>query len=116
MKIFIIEQNRNKSGYVRPDASPEIQCVIIHPWFITGFSDGEGCFTLSFVDSKQLKVGWMVKLRFQISLHEKDIALLKEIKNYLGGVGKIYRHSKKVVQFKVETINELQNPDPTSFW
>jgi len=29
----------------------------IDPWFITGFTDAEGCFTLSVVRNKELKVG-----------------------------------------------------------
>ena len=48
----------------------------------------------------------MVKIIFQISLHEKDLALLKEIKNFFG-VGEIYRY-KSIIQFKVSTISELE--------
>ena len=48
----------------------------------------------------------MVKISFQISLHEKDLALLKEIKDYFS-VGKIYR-SGKIIQFRVETLSELE--------
>lgn len=54
----------------------------LNPWFITGFSDAEGCFHVSIVDKAGLKAGKSVRVLFQISLHKKDKALLDQIKNY----------------------------------
>ena len=51
---------------------------MLHPWFITGFIDSEGCFILSLVRNKKLKVGWIVQLLFKIGLHNKDVDLLKK--------------------------------------
>jgi len=48
--------------------------------FITGFTDAEGCFTMSVVKHNNSKLGWAVRLYFQIGLHEKDKALLEQIK------------------------------------
>ena len=62
----------------------------LHPWFITGFADGEGCFTLSLVRNKKLKIGWGVKAVFSIGLHQKDLALLEQIKSFFG-VGSIHK-------------------------
>lgn len=56
--------------------------LIINPWFITGFSDAEACFTLSIIKNDQRKVGWRVFHSFQITLHRKDIALLEQIQSY----------------------------------
>ena len=55
----------------------------MNPWFITGFTDGEGCFTIGVVKNKKYKVGLTVKLRFKIGLHVKDRPLLEGIKNFL---------------------------------
>jgi hypothetical protein len=44
----------------------------IDPWFITGFTDAEGCFLLSIVKDKKYKNGWSVKFSFQMGLHKKD--------------------------------------------
>ena len=44
----------------------KILCVShqINPWFITGFSDGEGCFHLSITKNQELKIGWRVRIFF----------------------------------------------------
>jgi len=47
--------------------------LILDPNFITGFTDGEGCFTLSITKSNQLKSSWAIKPRFQINLQKKKI-------------------------------------------
>jgi hypothetical protein len=41
-----------------------------------------GCFTIGVYGDKKNKVGWVVKLVFQIVLHKKDKALLEQIKSY----------------------------------
>ena len=55
----------------------------LHSWFVTGFTDGEGCFGCSIVPRKDFKLGWEVKPRFQITLHKKDEAGLKGVKKSL---------------------------------
>ena len=84
------------------------QCTLssLDPWFITGFTDGEGCFTLNLARNQKLKIGWEVKNGFQISLHEKDITLLTQIKNYFG-VGIINKHSSRSIQFRVQSVKDL---------
>lgn len=54
-----------------------------------------------------LRGGWQVKPIFKISLHEKDKALLESIKISLG-VGKIYRHGKDSLEFRVIGLNNLR--------
>jgi hypothetical protein len=80
--------------------------VIINPWFLTGFTDGEGSFIIYIKRNKNLKVGWNLELRFQIGLHKKDKYLLDQIKNYLG-VGKIYKDRSHYFKFIV-TSKDLQ--------
>jgi hypothetical protein len=55
----------------------------LNPWFITGFSDAEGNFTIRIVKCNTVKIGWTVQLCFQICLHKKDVNLLKKIKSSL---------------------------------
>jgi hypothetical protein len=52
--------------------------INIDPWFITGFTDAEGCFLLSVARYKEYRLGWRVILRFQISLPRS----YKRIKHY----------------------------------
>ena len=74
----------------------------LDPYFVTGFSDAEGCFTIDIY-----KTGWKIKTTFQIGLHQKDLALLKQIHLFFGGVGKIYESSKSC-QFRVFTPKDLK--------
>ena len=50
------------------------------PLFVSGFTDGEGCFLVSITENKNSKLGWQVRLYFSIGLHIKDKALLEQIK------------------------------------
>ena len=73
----------------------------LDPWFVTGFTDGEGCFFVSITENTNFKVGWKVQLFFQIGLHEKDQALLEQIKKFFSVESKIGKHGPKTIQFKV---------------
>jgi len=80
----------------------------VNPWFITGFTDAEGCFSILIQSNTNYKTNWRVKAIFVILLHIKDIDLLESIKNTLG-VGKIrIRNIKNKVEYVVESFKELQ--------
>lgn len=57
--------------------------IQLNPLWVTGFVDGEGCFCVIISKSKNLKVGWRVRVYFYIGLHVKGGALLEAIKNFL---------------------------------
>lgn len=78
-------------------------------WFITGFTDAEGCFYISVVKNPQFKTGWKVLAFFEIHIHKKDIQLLKDIKEVLGGVGRIIPKGKNAYSFRVNILKELLN-------
>jgi hypothetical protein len=77
----------------------------LNPWFITGFSDAEGCFMIIF--NKKGQKNYQVQLIFQIHLHKKDLSLLEKIKSSLGGVGSISKKSTSI-QWKVSSQKDLQ--------
>jgi len=78
----------------------------INPWFLTGFADAEGCFSIKIQHNAQLKMKWRVRPVFSITLHIKDLALLESIKNNLG-VGNISKSGEKAVMFAVDSIKEI---------
>ena len=53
------------------------------------------------------KTNWRVKAIFSIGVHIKDISILEDIKFTLD-VGNIHKHGKNSVQYRVESIKELQ--------
>nr|YP_010561529.1 hypothetical protein OSR58_mgp01 [Ganoderma flexipes]UYX56900.1 hypothetical protein [Ganoderma flexipes] len=78
----------------------------IKPWFITGFVDAEGCFSIKIQQNAKLKTKWRVRPVFSITLHVKDLALLESIKNNLG-VGNISKSGEKAVMYAVDSIKEI---------
>lgn len=89
---------RSYSLYVSP---------ILSPWFITGFTDGEGSFLIIIRKKSDTKIGFRVEVRFQIELNRKDEGLLKLIQAYFGGIGVIYRVAKDCLAFRVSTLDHL---------
>ena len=75
-------------------------------WWVTGFVDGEGCFTVSIFQHQDTKLGWQVQQLFAINLHIKDGPLLEDVKNCLR-VGKIFLLGPKLLQWKVQSLQEL---------
>ena len=52
------------------------------------------------------KSGWYVEIKFKITLHNKDIGLLKLIQSYFGGVGNI---KKDRTNYSVYSVNSLDH-------
>lgn len=46
----------------------------LEPYFITGFSDAEGCFLVGLNKDLKRKWGDSISLEFTIALHEKELA------------------------------------------
>lgn len=70
-KSYSTLARRDNFSTIHPNAISNIQ-----PWVITGFCDAEGSFMVNISSSKKLKTGWDVLLRFQVTLHRKDRAIL----------------------------------------
>ena len=79
----------------------------LNPEYITGFVDGEGCFSLSIFKEDRSLTGWQVKPIFSISLHNKDIKLLEAIQRTFQ-TGKIYKHGVNSMQYRVSSLKNLQ--------
>lgn len=78
------------------------------PWFITGFSDAECSFGILILQKSKSKLGWVVEPNFQVTMHNKDTQLLKEIQILLKGVGHIYEYPKRnKVNFVVTRLKDL---------
>ena len=81
----------------------------LHPNWITGFSDGESSFSVSFSEKQESKSGWQIVPSFAIELKNTDIALLYRIQEYFG-VGKVQVIEKKGhALFVVNSIKDLYN-------
>lgn len=77
---------------------------MLNPWFITGFTDGEGCFSLYVRSDRQKRINtiktyyrWQVD--FAYTLRGDDVEMLNQIKEYFG-CGKVSLTGKKAASNK----------------
>jgi hypothetical protein len=73
----------------------------LDPWFVTGLTEGEGCFCVSLSHRRKLKTGLEVRPSFSLSLNEKDQRLLRDLQVFFG-CGWI-RESRSDRTFKYES-------------
>jgi hypothetical protein len=78
----------------------------LHPQFITGFSDAESSFFITFIKSNKSDTGYYIQLCFQIGVHKKDRFLLELIKSYFG-VGNILIKDKDQIIYQVTSNKDL---------
>ena len=85
----------------------------IEAW-IVGFTDGEGCFSVSFIKNKTTKTGWQIFPEFVITQGAKSIQALKVFQTYFG-VGKIFgnkrtdNHREHLCRYCVRSLRDLEN-------
>ena len=62
------------------------------PYWVAGFTSGEGCFIVDISKCKSTKIGYSVNLRIMISQHARDEQLLRSLINYLN-CGKLHKNN-----------------------
>jgi hypothetical protein len=97
---------KNNSTTLATTTSSLTSSEALHPWYITGFTDAEGCFHIGINKHNRFKLGYSVEAVFMIHLHQKDLALLTRIKSAFG-VGSIYILGKGTIKYKVSSVKEL---------
>ena len=77
------------------------------PFWVCGFTEGEGSFYISLVKNSRLKTGVDVRLGFVLTQHSRDQALLIGLESFFG-VGKFYLRSNLLAgDFKVTRLEDL---------
>ena len=61
-------------------------------YYLAGFIDGEGSFSVAIIKHPMQKFGWMINPCFQVYQHQKHREIL-EVCKYVFGTGSIYRKS-----------------------
>ena len=95
------------SNFIRGITSISGKQHELHPYFVTGFSDGESYFSIGLNRSTKMNTGWIVNLQFGISLHKKDRHILELIEIFFGGVRTVASQGTGKVQYRVSSINNL---------
>lgn len=85
------------------------------PDYVTGFSDGEGTFSITISRRDRTALGWYPRPVFSIELHKRDLPLLKGIQAFFGGGGDICvrsnRNGSAILKFsELEILREVIIP------
>jgi hypothetical protein len=74
-------------------------------WFVTGFTEAEGCFNINIYKTKAGKL--TAKLRFSLAIMENDTELLNQIRNFLncGNISK--PRSNGMIHFTVSKLSDI---------
>lgn len=79
----------------------------LNPYYVTGFTDGVGCFSVSVSADPKYNTGYRVKAAFHSGLHIRDLALLNQIQLFFG-LGNITILGAESVQFRVYGLEDLK--------
>ena len=82
-------------------------------WWISGFTDGEGCFSISIIRNKTTALGWQVFPEYVVTQGEKSIKALEIMRDYFdcGGifVNKRYdNHNSNLYRFCIRSVKDLR--------
>ena len=85
----------------------------LDPWWIVGFVDGEGCFSVSTFKNATCKSGYQTLFEFVITQGEKSKSAMEAIRNYFG-CGGIYinrrydNHTYNLLRYCVRKQSDLK--------
>jgi LAGLIDADG DNA endonuclease family protein len=101
-----IHMMRNTPALIKRQGAYGV-AVPLDPWYVTGLSDGEGCFCISLAVRSKLRLGVEVRPSFSLSLNERDLGLLEDLRAFFG-CGWI-RESKidRTFKYEARSIGDL---------
>ena len=80
--------------------------------WVTGFIDGEGCFSISIFRNKTVKLGWQIFPEFAVTQGEKSLSALNLLKEFFG-CGNIFvnrrhdNHKENIYRYCVRSVKDL---------
>jgi len=75
--------------------------------YITGLTDGEGCFSVSFSLRKKMKMGIEVRPSFAISQHRRNKDIILFLRDYFKCGGVRYSRHDQNFKYEVRSIEDL---------
>jgi hypothetical protein len=95
----------------------DVQYVGSHPkkivsmdsWYVTGFADGEGCFSVSFSKRNKMTTGIEIRPSFSISQNKRSLEALKLIQAYFGCGGIRFSSYDQTYEYEVRSLSDLLN-------
>jgi hypothetical protein len=82
--------------------------VLANPHWLSGFVDGEGCFTASLFLDQDMTWGLQAQAEFNIVQNNIDKTLLEAIKTYFNDKGSIYKRPNNMSVYVVRKTIDLK--------
>jgi hypothetical protein len=79
----------------------------LDPWYVSGLTEGEGCFCVSFAKRSKLRLGLEVRPSFSLSLNERDADLLHGLQAFFGCGWIRESRSDRTEKYEVRAIDDL---------
>lgn len=101
------------SAHSNKETSRDNQQERLDPWWIVGFVDGEGCFSVSTFKNYTCKSGYQTLFEFVVTQGERSKSALEAIKQYFN-CGEIYinhrydNHKYNLLRYCVRRRNDLK--------
>jgi hypothetical protein len=92
-----MSDNPNGAGNQQESLSPE---------WVVGFVDGEGCFYVGVNRQPTMKVGWQVLPEFRVVQHQRDVALLEQLRIFFG-CGQVTVNNGDRMELRIRGVKEL---------
>ena len=105
-QIKILSNRINTLRFYTSSAASQLQELVTNPWFLTGFADGESCFSININRDNKRLLGWSVQANFSLVLHKKDVRILYSIKKYFG-VGNVFSRKDDICVYLVQSVKDL---------
>ena len=80
----------------------------LNPFYITGFTEGEGSFYVGILPRK-MNTGWEVRPSFSLSQNEKDKLLVSSLIDFFECGSVRYSKNDQTFKYEVRSLKELQN-------
>jgi hypothetical protein len=81
--------------------------VPLDPWYVSGLTEGEGCFCVSFAKRSKLRLGLEVRASFSLSLNERDADLLRGLQVFFECGWIRESRSDRTWKYEVRAIADL---------
>lgn len=75
--------------------------------YISGYVDGEGCFSVSIHPRPNNKIGWEVVVSFAVAQNRNRIGVLKIMRDYFGYGSFRSNKSDKTIKYEIRNIDML---------
>ena len=76
-------------------------------WYVTGFVDGEGCFSISFSERKKMKTGIEVRPSFSIGQNRRSLPVLEKIRAYFGCGAIRFSKADQTYKYEVRSVGDI---------